>query len=283
MSNIPDKETRDKLVRLFTFLREFSELRMKTIRNLEQYDKVLWFHEIPRESGCYCIAWDNTEAQEESDVWLEIKKPRLKPPPQLPEKLKPWLDPNEVRDSSKEFPQLRKRISVTQPAAGGVEPTGRLAFRELVDFPEITEIWENYVEKEWRMWAQKDRRLQKIQAVYTKLFSIYQKQQRLGETYEVILGFGCLSWKTSNDLEIKRLSIVYRSCGPLRAPGATSSPSTARRERSRPTGSTIRGNGGNPPSSSPARPGASPPRRHTRGFLPTSGTTRAPCTWPNRE
>ena len=43
-----------------------------------------------------------------------------------------------------------------------------------------------------------------MQRVYTRLFSIYQKQQRLGEQYEVVLGLGLLSWKTSEGHHIRR-------------------------------------------------------------------------------
>jgi hypothetical protein len=36
------------------------------------------------------------------------------------------------------------------------------------------------------------------------LFSIYQKQQKLGEAYEAVLGLGLLTWKTANGHEIRR-------------------------------------------------------------------------------
>ena len=48
----------------------------------------------------------------------------------------------------------------------------------------------------WWPWAEADRRVQAIQRVYTQLFSIYQKQQRLGEQYEVVLGLGLPFQKT---------------------------------------------------------------------------------------
>ena len=47
-------------------------------------------------------------------------------------------------------------------------------------------------------------RLQPIQKVYAELFSVYQKQQRLGEQYEVVLGLGALRWKTADGHEVWR-------------------------------------------------------------------------------
>jgi len=174
---------------------------------------LLWFKDIPREPGCHCIAWRPVEDEVQSEVWLEIKKPRLKPPPKVPEALQPWLDPREVEDSSREFPELRERITVNVPdEAGedsGVEP--RTVFKELAECPEIMALWEQYVEREWRPWAEEDRRLQAVQKVYTDLFSIYQKQQRLGEAYEVVLGLGYLTWRTPNGHEVRRHIITAQT------------------------------------------------------------------------
>lgn len=104
---VDDQQVRDRAIRLFTFLRELTELRTKTIRTSDQYKKVLLFNDIPREPGCRRIAWGSVEDVKQSEVWLEIKKPRLKAPPEVPDALKPWLDPREVEDSSREFPELR--------------------------------------------------------------------------------------------------------------------------------------------------------------------------------
>jgi len=80
-----NEQVRNRALRLFTFLREITELRTKTTRTSDQYEKVLWFNDIPREPGCHCIAWHSDRDLEESDVWAEIKKPRLKAPPNVPE------------------------------------------------------------------------------------------------------------------------------------------------------------------------------------------------------
>lgn len=208
-----DQAVRDRAIRLFTFLRELTELRSRTIRSIDQYEKVLWFSAIPRESECYCIAWRPVESEVETEVWVEIKKPRLKPTPKIPEALEPWLDPMQVEDSSLEFPALRERIPVSVSVQGTEEgqTETRAVFRELSDCPEIKAAWEHYVENEWWPWAEEDRRVQVVQKIYTELFSIYQKQQRLGEAYEVVLGLGYLTWKTPNGHDAKRHIITAQT------------------------------------------------------------------------
>jgi very-short-patch-repair endonuclease len=214
-----DKIVRDRAIRLFTYLRELTELNTKTIRTSDQYEKVLWFDDIPREMGCHCIAWGPVD-EEKSDVWIEIRKPRLKGPPEVPEVLKPWLDLKEIQDSSLEFPHLRERIVVDMPGGlgegNGAEP--QTVFKDLADCPEIKSAWEQYVERKWWPWAEEDRRLQRIQKVYTDLFSIYQKQQRLGEAYEVVLGLGDLEWKAPSGHDVKRHIITAQTSLTFDAP-----------------------------------------------------------------
>ncbi|MBI2303740.1 MAG: AAA family ATPase [Chloroflexi bacterium] len=141
---------------------------------------------------------------------MEIHKPPLKAAPRPPKTLLDWMDNREIDNSSLDMPPLRERIPAGAPPSGE-EVTGSGQFRELKDCPEVKMLWEKYVEQEWWPWAEKDRELQKIQKVYTDLFSIYQKQQRLGEQYEVVLGLGCLAWRTPEGQEIKRHLITAQT------------------------------------------------------------------------
>lgn len=208
-----DSQNRERAIKLFSYLRELAKLRTKTIRTIDQYDTVLWFNDIPREPECHCIAWKPVEDEEEAEVWLEIRKPSLKPPPNPPKILEPWLDLTQLNDSSKDFPGLNERIVdpsdlEREDDREGKEPA---RFLSLDEHPEIKQQWEKYVEEKWWPWAEKDRRLQTVQKVYTDLFSIYQKQQRLGEAYEVVLGLGYLTWKPKGSYEVKRHLVVAQT------------------------------------------------------------------------
>ncbi|MEW5922238.1 MAG: AAA domain-containing protein [Bacillota bacterium] len=194
----------DQAIRLFRFLKELTELRTKTIRTLDNYEIVIWLDKIPRQEGCFCAAW-REDTSETSDNWIEVKKPRLIPPPVVPDELKPWLDSKQVSDSSVDYPELREHIIETREIHNEVEgKTEQLITVQLSERPEVKDIWERYVEKLWWPWAEKDRQLKPVQEVYTDLFSIYQKQQRLGEMFEVVLGLGLLIWKTPGGQEVYR-------------------------------------------------------------------------------
>lgn len=202
MPEIEEKDpTRERAAALYTFLKEFTELRSKTTRTVDQYEDVLWFSDIPREPECECAAWHRGQDDESDEVWLTIRQPRLFPVRKPPADLEPWLSPGQVDDSSLEMPELREEISFPIQDASGEQ---RFERRIITEWPAIRAAWERYVEKEWWPWAEADRRAQSVQRVYTQLFSIYQKQQRLGEQYEAVLGLGLLFWRTPDSQEVRR-------------------------------------------------------------------------------
>lgn len=54
------------------------------------------------------------------------------------------------------------------------------------------------------MWAEQDRRERAVQSVYTDLFSVFQRQQRLGESFEVVFGLGFLIWNAPDGHMVRR-------------------------------------------------------------------------------
>jgi hypothetical protein len=62
---------RNRAIRLFTYLKELTELRTKVVRNLHQYDELIWFSDIPKERGCFCAAWQQP-SDYEPELWLRI-------------------------------------------------------------------------------------------------------------------------------------------------------------------------------------------------------------------
>ncbi len=197
--------TRERAIALFRFLKELTELRSKTIRTVDQYDEVLWLADLPREAEVTCAAWGSSDDAAVTETWIEIRRPDLPPAPQPDPELQAWLVSEQVQDSSGEMPELRDGIQFRIESGPGEDPPDApFVPRRIEDFPEIKTKWEQYVEDEWWPWAERDRRMQRVQRVYASLYSIYQKQQRLGEQYEVVLGLGLLSWKPLHQHEIRR-------------------------------------------------------------------------------
>jgi very-short-patch-repair endonuclease len=199
-----DTAVRDKAVRLFTYLKELTELRSEVKRNCEEYEQVVWWAEIPRENECYCAFWDLGREGAYED-WVRIQRPRRRRPPIPPSSLAPWLSEREIADSSLETPALRESIVEELIQAGAESSNGQENIvRRLEEYPAITRQWELYVENHWWPWALEDRRLQTIQSIYNDLFAAYQTQERLGEAFETVVGVGLLTWKPPHGPEVRR-------------------------------------------------------------------------------
>ncbi len=197
---------RDKAADLFTFLKELTSLRTRTIRTLDNYERILWFHEIPCEPECYSFLRD-TPGEDRQEPWIEIKKPKPSVGPPLPPKdLEPWINLEEIKNSAIEIPPIRERIVV-----GIDQESKKEEIKELSDSPEIKLLWEKYIREQWSIWAEQEKRRAAIQESYTDFFSLYPKQQKLGEDYEVVLGLGLLLWKTQEGNLIKRHLITARA------------------------------------------------------------------------
>jgi hypothetical protein len=55
-----------------------------------------------------------------SDVWVEVNQPKFKKPPDISERIKEWVDTQQIEDSQLESPKLRERIIVQKSQEGTV-------------------------------------------------------------------------------------------------------------------------------------------------------------------
>ncbi|MGQ3685919.1 MAG: AAA domain-containing protein [Candidatus Loosdrechtia sp.] len=199
----------DKVVRLFTYLKELCALRTTQVRNIADYDQVFWLGDLPHHKLCHCVFWHLTDptiptSEYHADSWMEIRKPVIKSPPELPEELEPWVKDEELTDSSLSEPGFYEQIPLSALQDDSDSDTDLNVLVSINDYPHILDEYINYIETKWKHWAYEDRELQKVQKAYNKLFNIYQRQKNLGEQYEVIVGAGLLVWKSPNSGEIKR-------------------------------------------------------------------------------
>lgn len=199
---------RDKAIRLFTYLKELCALRTTQVRNVATYDQVFWLSDLPRHKLCRSAIWRLTEpssptSEQPADSWIEVRKPAIKSPPELPDELEPWIKDEELTDSSLTEPGIYEQIPLSAIQVDSAD-IGTQTLASINDYPHIFEKWVDYVETKWKPWATTDRELQKVQKAYNQLFNIYQRQEKLGEQYEVIFGAGLLLWKSPNSGEVKR-------------------------------------------------------------------------------
>ena len=199
-----------KVIRLVEYLIRVASLRTKTIRDVGEYQNVLWINDIPKHEGCFTQAWGRDE-NFDSDVWIEVKNQREPKLPSVPAVCLDWTDKESLRDKS-DIPELLAEITRQVENPDWQEESDQPEFisriERLDDHPEVQEAWGQYLEEQWVPWEEAHNKWESVHKVYAKLFAIRQEQLRLGEEYELVLALGLLTWKPPNGQRIRRHLVV---------------------------------------------------------------------------
>jgi very-short-patch-repair endonuclease len=199
-----------KVVRLVDYLLRLATLRTKLIRDIADYEKVLWVSSVPHERGCFTQAWGRDE-EHEPDEWLEVQNRREPELPAVPAQCKDWVNLAVLRNKD-DLPGLLPEITRQIPNPDWREETDQpetITHKErLEDHPEIQRTWDRYVEDKWLPWTEEHNAWEKVHKVYSALFAIHQEQLRLGEEYELVLGLGLLIWQTPAGQRVRRHLVV---------------------------------------------------------------------------
>ncbi len=200
---------KEKIIRLIEFLTSVASLRTKVIRDVKDYQRVIWFKDISQQKGCFCRLWENEE--DDPDIWLEIKHQQEPELPKVPDICKDWFDEKVLRNKKELpelLPQITKQIKNPNWQDGSDQPEFISRIEYLKDHPEVQSTWNKYLENSWLPWVETHDRWERVHRIYTALFSIWKEQQRRGEEYELVLGLGLLTWQTPSGQQIRRHLIV---------------------------------------------------------------------------
>ncbi len=184
--------TESKALRLARYLREFVGLRTTTVRNIEKYESVLWFGEIPQETDCRSPAW--IDECEPGEPWLEVRRQHFPNPPSPPSTIFPWASEQALLKASEKMPSLND-VAWFPDESAEIEPDEEppLVQHYLRDHPEVRQAYEKFRPK-WEAWSSEYRRRERIQNVYAELFRFRTQLRKQSEIVEVVLGLGLLDW-----------------------------------------------------------------------------------------
>lgn len=197
--------TESKALRLARYLREFVKLRTTTVQDVDKYEAVLWFGDMPNDSDCLSPAWN--DGLEAGVPWLEVRKQQFPKPPEPPKNIILWLDQQALRQATEEMPHLRRTIHESDlTAERGEGEEAPLVERHLEDHPEVVKAYESF-RPTWTAWSIEHRRRSRIQAIYAELFRLHTQVQKQGEIVELVLGVGLLSWPTKPSIRRHVLAV----------------------------------------------------------------------------
>jgi very-short-patch-repair endonuclease len=184
---------RERLIRLYSFLREFSQIRYSFPINIKEHNWRLWFSELPDHpsiSRAYFFSseeGENSASETEGNGFiLRVRRPKLTKPPVPPVSIKEWLQPG-WEDPFKQ--------DVFTIASKNVElPDGASAVERFEDDKKRVEEFERW-RKLWKEWAANERPARQAMKVFETLYELYGHIQREGERVELMLGDSILNWQ----------------------------------------------------------------------------------------
>ena len=227
-------QARTKVVRLFTYLEKALALDDTVIRDFRPTvaaPSPWWLADLPRDvENLYVRGFDTEttpEVSEENSVWLRVEKKATKAHPPLPKELQEWIGEVTPLDSPKakekidrkvRFGDSKERVATFESfrrqykkgeavlkiltdwvtVAPGKLPTAievKYVEDKWTDHPELDSLLDGYVENEWRPWADKVRKIYEANLLYDQLFALRLLLKNEGDSFELLLGHGLLSWE----------------------------------------------------------------------------------------
>lgn len=212
--------TRDRLTRVFQFLKALHEMRNPVQREVTEQPWTLWFHDLPDhpaiERGSPSSSDDHGDEEDDQTAnvsgsgaggagfILRVRRPELTAPPSPPTELEPWLEPGWERP---ENDKVGVRPPWTETRAG---------LQELFTFeddPRRVQMLEQWLEKR-EEWLRRERPARKTMEAFEKLYALQAMLERESERLELMLGDGLLVWNR-HDLPVhhpvlfQRLQLVF--------------------------------------------------------------------------
>ena len=140
-------------------------MRTVRVRDVGEYEEVVWFASVPDMAGSHCVTHEGHAADAD---WIAIERPRIPPRPQAPAMLWGWL----VDDAD----------SAAEPTLRDLDEG-----EELSD--EVVAAYDEYLEA-WRDWTARYGPRVPLLALYERLFRIKQQADQLGERFETVVAAG---------------------------------------------------------------------------------------------
>jgi len=196
---------------IFRFLAEAEESRTRPVRTLDGAAGVVWFDELPDAPGVE-VMLDGVLTGDDP-AWLTVVRPDREEAPHPEPLLAPWVDETRIRDFKQtRAPHLRRRIEPQFPDWSRGTPLEK-TYHELDEHPQREKIEKLYAawEQEWLAWAARRREIDPAVRLYDRLHKMHEDAANLGEAYELVLGFGRLTWQTAGGQRVERHLVTHRA------------------------------------------------------------------------
>ena len=183
-----DNPQKNKVTKLFQFLKQFNDIKNPTIVDITSQQWIKYLDSIPKHET---ILNNIHNPEVDSDILFSIDKPKLRECPSLPIELKEWIGKG-WNDLSKEV-LVKKHIEKIEYEIDEnnkkVEKIVKINFEDDVDRVAVFSKWKALREK----WVKEESKAREVDALFNELYALYSMLKKEADAVELILGDGILS------------------------------------------------------------------------------------------
>lgn len=186
MSTQPNMQPmRERLTKLFEFLKAYTDLRYPPVRDITQQPRSLWLKDLPAHPSVELFrdAGKTEDEVEDSDIVLRLTRPVITRCPPPPPVLSDWLRPGLQEISGK------VEVQPTRNVIGRDDKTLVERFDADSRRPSLLREWQHQREQ----WVTNERPARQSLTLFQTVYEWYGVQEREGERIELLVGDGLLS------------------------------------------------------------------------------------------
>lgn len=175
---------RERLTKLFEFLKAYTDLRYPPVRNIAQQLHSLWLKDLPAHPSVELFrdTGKTEDKVEDSDIVLRLVRPVITQCPSPPQVLSEWLKPG--------WQDISGKVEI-QPTRNVIGRDGK-TFVERFDAdsrrPSLFRAWQQQREQ----WVTNERPARQSLVLFQTVYEWYGIQEREGERIELLVGDGLL-------------------------------------------------------------------------------------------
>lgn len=185
---------------LIDYLLKVAHLTSRVVKDIVRYD-VIWFYELEDCSNCTLKDWTTSNAKEELIKIRHISPPS---PPQIPQICKEWIANGLAYIEDRGEKGLTPKFAIFHVDPSENEKQKKQKEMMPLSISQLRSTWDEYIEMEWKPWKTEYEKWKHDQDFYEKFYSLYQKQQKSSEQYELCLGLGLLQYKDKEGRLVRR-------------------------------------------------------------------------------
>jgi superfamily I DNA and/or RNA helicase/very-short-patch-repair endonuclease len=224
-------EIKANAINIFKYLEELFSLNVDARRDFRVLAEQEWMREVrnfPESENIFVKKLN--DSSDDPDLFLFVQKKEIDPLPKLPKELIEWVDLGNIGFSKpeykeflfkkvrfsdddkrvKEFKELVKSESKNTPRAlqgwvtkdekGGLNKIDEREVKFLfTDFPELQEMYDNYIIGPWEEWRKKNEPIFKANQVYDDLYGLRTFLKTEKENFDLLWTHDVLTWKKENE------------------------------------------------------------------------------------